>query len=355
MNRSLARLGLALSLISLSVIRWSPASAADFKSGERVDVRGELAESLFAAGGDVALDVTGASENVFLAGGQVGFRGKAAQSVVAAGGGVTISDAQVRQLVVAGGNVRVDRTQIAKDLVAAGGQVIFGPESRVAGTADIAGGEVTLAGNFGGDVRVSAQSLRVEPSAVIAGNLIHRTEKIDLSQQARVQGETIARGAPPSTRDYGKGAVVFGTLLLLGTLLVAPVVATLFAGTARGASEHMRTRFWECLGKGVVISLALPLAWIAALVTGIGTPVALALLPLLVFGAVLAWSISVFTLGQGLRTRLKKHGRPFLWTLAASLLFLLLLWVPVAGLIIGWLAYVTGVGALWAQLRVARH
>lgn len=350
---------LCLPFVSLGLMLSLSLEAAHFKRGDRIELRGEYSDNLFAAGGDISADLK-STDDIYLAGGKIRFRGSTREDLAVAGGEVSIADAKIQELVVAGGSVRIERAEISDDAVTAGGEVFFGPDTTVRGSANIAGGEVTLSGNFAGDVEVSAGRLRIEPTAVISGNLGHRTRDLEIAPGARILGQTIARTPDVAPSGGVFALLTIGSLLFfLGTFLVAPVWATLFPGAATYGADRIRAYFWEMLGKGFASVVFAPVVLAILMISVVGTPLALTLVPLFIAGAVLAWSIAVHALGVSMHARLRRGSeaaeftgkRRFGWTMLASLVMALALMVPVAGAVFAMLGFFVGVGALYELMR----
>jgi cytoskeletal protein CcmA (bactofilin family) len=338
-------------VFALYLVASSTSHAAQFREGSQLELRGAYAENLFAAGRMLDVDVT-SSEDIFLAGGDIRFHGDTRQGLILAGGDVALAGARMRNFVGAGGTLRIDGSEVTQDLVAAGGEIDIGSASHVRGTATHRGGKIILAGKFDGDVDVRGNRLELAPSAVISGNLNHEVTSLEISPGARILGQAIAVAPQGRSGRAIAGAILAGFFLFLGFLLVAPILALIFPGILENGAAQIRVGAWRTLGRGAVVALLLPFAWFGLLMSGIGTPIALVLTPLLIFGGALSWSVAVYALGLRLaRSQALTLGQRFRWTLLASLIALIVWGIPLVGPLLNLLAFLEGVGALYAETR----
>lgn len=259
-------------LILFSIFASSIASASMvFRSGETINLSGGFDDTLFAAGGKVDLQIR-STDDAYVAGGEVLFTG-----------------VEVEDLITAAGNLRLSKTSIKDDLVAAGGKVELDAETTVGGSALIAGQSIKLAGRIDGDLRIYAETIELEPSAVIVGNLIYAAENFKRADGARIDGTITADPIKKSKASPGFPGIFGGLLFVLGALLVAPTLMVLFPRTITQAQGMIATRFWETIGIGTVCVLSIPVLWLLTLFSVVGTPLALAAIPFLIAACFLAW------------------------------------------------------------------
>ncbi len=387
--RRTPRLALLLSLSCASIATLS--LAADFRSGDEIELRGTFSDNVFAAGGSVTADfdsiddafVAGGEidfrgrtkENIFLAGGDLDLRAPQARLGVLAGGDVLVVDGALRELVIAAGDAQIERTRIEDDLVLAAGDATVSSDSRItgsviltAGEVDfnavvggetwISGSEVTLGGQFAGDVNVKAEKLKISAGAVIRGNLIHSAESVSIDPGAQITGKTTAL-EPEKAWRHGPGllGVFAGVLSLAGILLIPSIIVTAFPTRSRAARDQIRSRPWETLGIGILATLFTPIALALLFVSVVGGPLGLVALPFLTAAAIVAWSASVYTIGdwfRELRGASDTRAGRFIWTAVGSIVILVLLAVPFLNVLV-WLAvFFAGWGALMETMRARK-
>jgi len=280
---------LLLLLAAVSV----PTIAADTRLAESVVIADTLDDDLYAAGGEVRIDGQVAGSAV-LAAGTAELNGDVGGDVLLAAGRVVIAGGVGDDLRVAGGDVQLlgfvtDQANIA------GGTVVIGPGSAIGGRAWIAGGDIEMAGQVGGsldlaagtvvisgriagDVEIVAREIRIDPGAVIAGDLVIRSDNPPLiAEDAQILGNVIAGevGEPTDEApdDGGDGwaagvAVAVASLMLLW---LAPGLAD------RGAAAFRRAP-----GRIFLLGVA----------TLVLTPVVI----LILFGTVLGWLLALVVL-----------------------------------------------------------
>jgi hypothetical protein len=352
-----------------------PAAAAAASPGDEGDaVNAFLGEDYFAAGATVLLQEPVAGD-ALLAGGRVESHASIGGDATMAGGEVTIHATVGDDLYLAGGRVEVDAL-VAGNARIAGGRVRIAPETRIEGGAAItggrvsmagtvgryltlAGGDVTLGGHVGGDVRVYAGELIVQPGTRIDGRLIYRTPrpvKIPADAQIRGGSEHIAASGD-SGRDYGvrwwrsENRERIGWLWLAGLALLGLLLIRVFPGFSARTTAVLTHRPWLGLGVGFAVLVCVPAATLIFFITIIGIPVAL--IALLLY---LAMLVAAYVVGaQYLADRALAAARPAAaartgWRLAALFVALLALalvgGLPLVGGLARFLVLLLGLGAI---------
>lgn len=247
--------------------------------------------------------------------------------------------------------------QLTTNAVVAGDLLLFGNtlvcEGKVGGDAWLSGNEVTLAGTYGGRVRVTAQTLRVSPGTRIGGDFVYTTPApFALPPGVEVGGQVRAETAVAPQRSFRERLWLHG-LFFLGAMLVGMPFVGLFPATAGASVRAIRRTPWRCLFTGIAVLLFGPVLLVAAGVTVIGLPFALAggmlwLLTLYLSHIVVALLLGHWLVGR--RSPIQTAGSVFL-SLGAGLFVLYFasafprvmdfLSMPVA---------ILGMGALWRSL-----
>jgi cytoskeletal protein CcmA (bactofilin family) len=349
---------------------WSGAALGAALMGNEVRLADALGEDLYAAAGSVEVlasvdgdavlaagsvrisgDITG---DVMAAAGQVVMEGGVGDDLRAAGGQVVVSGFVTDHAVLAGGSVLLTNTSaVAGRVWASGGTVEV--SGQVGGDLKVMGGTVRIAGQVEGDVEVTARELRVEPEAVIGGDLIWRgTGEPDIAEEARIFGDILveepeADGMPPELAEGpGPGARVMAILALF---LAAAGLSWLAPGLVARAGESLRDAPVSTLLWGAVALVMTPVVVIILLVTVIGWLLALLLIAAWLFGLVLAVLLGLTAVADGLLRRgFGEDGRfparrlLALLVLAAALV--LLRTVPVVGGLVTLVLLLAGLGCL---------
>lgn len=309
-----------LPVILAMLLAWGPA-AAETRLADSVVISGAIDDDLYAAGGEVRIDgsIAGAAA---LAAGSADVSGDVGGDLILAGGRVALEGGVGDDLRVAGGNVRV--TGFVTDQAAiAGGSVTVGPGSAIGGRTWIAGGDVEMAGQIGddlqvaagtvsiagrvvGDVEVAAREIRVEPGAVIGGDLVWRSDQPpQIAEDAQILGEVRAAGEDVAESDeadavpgpdggWAVGLAVAAAGLIL--LWLAPRLA------AR-ADAVFRAAPFRTLLLGVASIILTPIAAAILFVTVLGWLLGLVVLAGYVFAVLLSGLVGLLIVTLILRRR----------------------------------------------------
>lgn len=317
-------------------------------------------DDYFAAGATVALNQIVAGD-ALLAGGRIDSDAAIGGDATLVGGQVAVRTTVGEDLYAAAGWVEVDAL-IGGDVRLAAGQVQLTPETSIAGSVAIAGGsvtvvgsiggqlvvaagEVTLGGDVAGDVRVRARALHVLKGTRIGGNLIYHTSTpVTLPADVQIGGGILPEesagdsGAPVQPQaDRGAG---FAWIWLAGLFAVGVLFAVVFARVSRRTSRALASRPWFGMLAGFLALAATPALIIALLLTLVGIPLALILLPAYVAVLLASYVIGALFLGDRMLVFLRPAGEAGNGWRAAALLVVLLVLALVGDVpLFGWVAH----------------
>ncbi|MBG6059408.1 cytoskeletal protein CcmA (bactofilin family) [Cryobacterium sp. MP_M5] len=298
-----------------------------FYSGLAVDVSGEVDGDVYASGqsvtisGNVRGDVIAAAQTVTITGTVDG-------NVRLAGGSITISgDVSRSGTVFAGTVIITDAGSIGKDLVSAGG-------------------DVAIAGEVGRDLLVSTGQLTVDGR--VGGNVTYQSDTAARIRAGAVSGtvERIERKQPPQV-EVSPWAVFVGWLLGLLYALVALSLITIAAALLvprllQRVTDHLVPSPWKALLVGFVASIAVPIAFVALLVSIIGAPLALAVLLVWIVLTLATFVYGAYYLG---RLLFRGNQHPVLKALVGGVILIVGLQIPWLNIVV-WAAMVFfGLGA----------
>lgn len=348
------------------------------RAGEAVEITGTHDDMVFAAGGEVRLDLD-TPDDVFAMGGHIVARATRADHLTLAGGNLSISDVSVSDILVAGGEITLLSGAIADDVIAAGGRVDIQAPVQIEGAAVLSGGDITLDGtvgaqlraaggvvrlnsSIGGDVDIEARRLVLGPQARISGSLTHRAEALELDPAAVITGETIAlepRAGPKFERIMGRAAIglaIFGSLLLAGLVIVLLVAVCALPGLMERSRAMVNDQPLATLGIGFLITLAIPAVIGVLFITVVGIPLGLLIAVMYAALVPLAFAAAVYVIGMRGRRQFSADGNTapkllarLLWSVQATIILLLIGLVPFIGPAIWLLAFMTGLGAIATQ------
>jgi cytoskeletal protein CcmA (bactofilin family) len=338
----------------------------------------EFGSDYFGAGG--TLNLTEPVEgDAFLAGGRVSVASQVKGDLIAAGGEVSIGGAVNDDLYAAGGSVQVDAL-VEGNARIAGGEVAIGPATVIDGALSLtggrvqfdgsaqqylqaSGGSVRLNGEVQGDAEVRAEQLVIEPGTRIGGRLVYQgPEEPVIPEGAVVAGgvEFHERSARHFIDDsdtrvhvsqHGVGSVVW----LLGVFIAAALFLLLFPRYAGESAAAIGRAPLRSIGLGLAIFVCVPFVGVVLLITIIGIPLALLLVPFYLLVLFLGWvTAALFVAQRGLEALRPRQPVTTAWRLFALFLGLVALWlvgkIPLVGDLIAFIALIAGIGALTWKL-----
>lgn len=328
----------------------------------------------FGAGG--LLNVTDPIDgDAFMAGGQVSVASEVDGDLVVAGGELSLGGAVGDDLYAAGGSVQLDAI-VSGNARIAGGDVTVGPATVVAGALSLtgarvefdgntheylqaSGGSVRINGEVHGDAQVRAEELLIGPEARIGGRLIFSgPQEPVVPDGAVISGglEFRQKSAHRFFEDAGgpvrESARTLGTVLwFLGVFVAAALFRIVFPGFSQAAASVIGRRPLQSLGLGLAILACVPFVAVVLLITVIGIPLALLLIPVYLLVMFLGWvTAAIFIAQRGTEVLRPGRASSLGMQLFALLLALCALWllrqIPLVGGLIALLALIAGIGAL---------
>lgn len=337
----------------------SAGSAMAQESGETVNLRGNIGQDTYTAGGTIfssaaiqgdliasggTLLIDGEiSQDALLFSGDINIGGKVGDDLRAAGGTIVVNANVGDDVVIAGGQLHIGpKSVVGGQVMAAGGEITI--DGQVNGDLYAAGGNITLAGEVLGDVELRGGQITLLEGAHIAGNLNYSSpEEADIHPQARVDGSITYS---PSEWEEPRGENIF----FMATLAVGAIVFyLLFPAFSTGSSSVAQNEFWKSLGFGFVMLLVVPFIAIFAMTIVVGLWLGLVLLALyfvsLVIGSILGMFFLSTLLARLIRWDVSSRGRRVLVLLGAFVLLGLVQLIPFLGGLATFLLLLLGLGA----------
>ena len=313
-------------LLSLTVFAATPVMAADFRGDDTVTVAsGEVIDDdLYIGGADIVIDGT-VNGDVWAAGNNITINGVVNGSVVLVGQTIIVNGDITGSAKLVGTNTNV-YGNIGGDLIAGGSYLTIGSKAAIgrdfvfgAGIARIdglvdgnikgGGGDISLAGTVAGDIELDVDTLTVDATADIQGNLTYTSEnEVNIASGARIMGTTTQQ--MPEVKESAKAApfagVVGNIIAYLMTLLTGIVIVLLAPRKAVTIAATLRQKPWLSLGWGAIVFFATPLAALVVLITVVGIPVALISLTLYALAIYLSQIIAGLFIGYLIIVRFNK-------------------------------------------------
>lgn len=326
-----------------------------FFGGETVEILGTINGDVYVAGGQVMIGGT-INGDLFVAGGDVNLNGTVTQDVRLAAGQLNLDGTIGRNATFAAGNISMSQSATIQ-----GSVLSFSGNQNYQGT--VGGDIITFAGNtvisnqVNGNVDAVGESLRISPSAIIAGDLTYNENaNIQIDEAAQVNGEVIPQ-APinihmdtPNKEEVAQvfaaiglffTTVSFVSALILGLLLhrLAPIY---MAQTAKGISQAP----FKNLGIGFVTLFLTPVLAVVLMASVFGFPLGLLTFVVFFVGLYFAKLYVATALGQIIAKAVKWQTSKYLEFLIGLVVLYILFIIPVIGTIVQFLTLLFGLGAL---------
>jgi cytoskeletal protein CcmA (bactofilin family) len=322
----------------------------------------------------VKLQLT-AHDDVAAAGDNVTADGATGDHFFLAGDDISFLNSTVHDLFAAGADIDLVSGEVSDDVIAAGGRIRVAHDARVNGDVIVAGGDIRLDGPIGGEVRaagrkiyidgvvtgdvyVDGQTITIGPDAHIQGAFTHRGRSVTISQQAQIDGRTIARTPRPEIdmRPLRALGVWAGASALFGLMLLAIIIAVAFPRLMNDSAQSLRERPLSMLGLGLAIAILTPMLCVILFVTLIGMP--LAFVVGLAFALLWPLALAGAAYGASMWIRVRRNadapapsaGARALWAGLGAIVLILIGLLPVIGMLAWWLAYFVGLGAVTLQM-----
>ena len=288
------------------------------------------------------------------------------------GGDVEISQSVDGPLTLIGGSVTLD-APVSGTVRSAGGTVTLGPDAAIMGDVSIAGGTVDVEGPIlgdlhaaGGDVRINGQvtgdasiaagSLVLGPHARIEGRLTFHGSELHRDAGSQVIGGVERWGShgwlrePTIAERFAHGWLWTGALVLLAALIAAAL-----PDASRRMAQELGERPWITPLLGLLALFVIPVAAVLMMITIIGIPVALLTLAFYAALLLVGYVWLAVVVGGMLLDRVKPEtAARTAWRMGAAVLAMLVLAILVRAPFIGGLvklaALAVGVGMVIAAL-----
>lgn len=311
-----------------------------FVAANKITINGEIDGSLFAAANEIVIGESAKIfGNAYLAASTLNLNGDFENNAYAFGSNLSSSDKSFfkRDLYAFGGSLDLDGW-IGRDLRSSAGTAVLKTIiMRDAQFYDI-------------------NQLRLNKGTEISGNLTYRSENnAQISNEVKISGKT-EKHNPVNTNKEKNGALawllsaIYG---LLAFLLTALLVVIFFPNKTKMISESIAQKFGANLLTGLVVLIVVPIIGIILFCTLIGIPVALILLviygTMLYLGKLFVGVIAGRYIIDRFCPKWSEKTRLVIGTLKGAGIIYILTLIPILGGIIGFLATLLALGAIWNE------
>jgi len=290
-----------LAFLVFMLVPAVPAAAATIRGDDEVRIDKDISDDVYVFGGN--LDISGdISGDLVAAGGNITVTGRVDGNIMATGGQITVNG-PVTGTVRAGGGSIIINGRVGRDVLAGAGTLTLGPDSVVAGDLiagvgllrvdgvigdDVRGdlGSADFAGEVGGDIRISVDTLTVLDSARVGGDIVYRSDRdADISTGAEVQGEIERKPAVKPAKPSPFLRLFYWLWSLIGMILTALAITWLFPDTFKSTKRALTEKTGATIGLGAVTLVLTPFAALLLIIFTIGLALPIALIALAVYTA----------------------------------------------------------------------
>jgi len=315
------------------------------KAGNVIEINGAVNGDVIVAGNmiTVAGPVAG---DVIVAGNMVKITGKVGGSVRVVGSTIEVNSDVERNVWVAGANISLGKnSKVGWDVFAGGASIIIG--GPVSGNIFAGGASIVIDNEVSKNITASLDKdgqLILNPKAKVTGNLTYHalsSDQLILNEGATVDGEItqkpFAQGPElKASRIFSAAYMFFKIIALFGLLVVGLIAISLVPKKVLEVKEEMLKRPWPSIGWGVVYFFLTPIAVVLLMLTIIGVPLALIIIPLYFISLYFAVILAGFTIGLLISDKLSakkdKYKGSLIWPLILGLAVVLIVTsIPIFG------------------------
>ncbi len=253
-------------------------------------------------------------------------------------------------------NIRPDAT-IEKDVTAFGGEMTL--DGKIGGDLKGSMGTLVITGVVGKDVSIDANSITLMPTAQILGNFKYKSEKpAKIESGVLIFGETVwtkkeSKKEKESTSLFTAKSLITKTLFLLALMITGIVISLVCKKNVYQAKQAVSESFLKSMGLGFVFMVCIPIAILILLFTVIGIPIAvIALFAYVILIYIAKIPVAAFV-GDRIFKFLGKQGEPSLiWSMILGFIVLtILLNIPYLEWLVYFIVLFTGFGAILLSQR----
>jgi len=222
---------------------------------------------------------------------------------------------------------------------------------------------LTISGEFENDLEVKAARIKIEPTAIIKGDLVYSAAIFDRKEGSQIMGEIVqleteegkAWTRNKSKQEKGPDYFEKGLFWIISTMaliIVGLLINYFLPKTTEEIATTISDSTWKSLGIGLVFLIVTPLCIIISIVIAIGIPAGILLLFLYITLIYISRVYVGLWIGRKLLGAIKESFTTlFLWPfIAGTIITGILLFIPIIGWILRFFFILIGLGAMWQVL-----
>jgi cytoskeletal protein CcmA (bactofilin family) len=252
-------------------------------------------------------------------------------------------------------SVVIDRSaHITGDLDAKGANIDV--RGIVDGDIDATGGEITFSGKAGGNAKLKADVVEVDPGAHVAGDLEYTSRERVNIDTSKVAGGSVSYSPEKPRPTVSRHGVMKWFMMMATALLSGLAAIAIFRQSAAGIVATVRSDGLKSAGIGFITLIVVPVAAALSCILIITIPAAILVLLAYALLVYLAQMPVAVLLGDLVLKRLGQAGTSPFVALAVGVPILYLLFaVPIIGKIALFATIFTGFGAIVITVWTARQ
>lgn len=354
-------------------------------AGQSVQIDGVVSGDIYAAGQTVNISSNAKIlGNAFIAAQTVNIDGVVEGDLFAAGADVSITGSVKNGIIAFAGMISVNPKEKLDSNNASffGGTVDLGKNANFSRDLIINGGVASVnaaidnnltinAGTieFNGQVKNNAimeasEKITFDSNAKVDGNLEYTAPKqAQFKNGAQVSGETkwtpLTSGQKKAKKSFFSEMfaisafnIAKGIICFIGLLVVSIIIATICKKYSLIFIDHLKNKTWASLGWGVLILFATPIVMIFLLITVIGIPLSLLLLPAYILIIYFAKVFASICTGYWIIKSINKKEPNLIWSAVLGVIVLsIIMTVPFIGFLAKIAIIALGIGGIVLALR----
>lgn len=323
-----------------------------YAAGETIQMESDVNGDVIAGGSNIVIDST-ISQDLALVGVNIVIRGEVGDDARLAGGNIIISSIIKDDLIIGAGDIKLTDTGFV------GGDFIFGGNSvlidgMINGNVLASAGNIYINNEIKGNVKLfNVKSVEFGPNGKVLGNFSYRSsEQSEDVNEKTVKGEIEYNAIKIKEKEMlaiGWGLLAgFSIFNLLTILLVGLILLALFRFCITNTVQKAYKKPLQSVGLGFLILIVTPIVAILTLVTVIGYPFFLILIPLWLIFIYIAKFTAMMMIGMKIIKLKDSDGflKTFGTFIIGALIFILLTIIPIVGWILKFILVLMGLGAI---------
>ncbi|MCK4808245.1 MAG: hypothetical protein KAS90_01355 [Candidatus Aenigmarchaeota archaeon] len=313
--------------------------------GENLNIRGHVKGDVIAFSSTIIIEgeIDG---DIIIIGQDINLKGKIKDDIFALGQYVNIDGPNPDNGIILGESITIhEDTEFKRDVRFAGELInIHGTIGR---DVDISGVIVTITGDIGGNATIKSESLTIQESSAIDGNLNYTgPQEANIVNMDSIKGDIIYTEKTEIRKTYIE-SIKSSMWSILSLILIGLLMILIMPGFVNKTEKTIRTKTLTSLLFGFTGLIMIPIVSLLIIFTIIGIPLSLIMFALYIIGLYVSTIFVGIALGQKILNRSKTEKKSVLLSLIIGIVMLKIIFIlPYVGGLAKFISLVLGFGAL---------